>query len=161
MLKFEQTHVLEFETVSRGHHIYKSVWTPVFGEKLHCHHDTRDEAKSHDDYAIGIYKPVDTAMKEKEALVGHLPIELSFLLCKFLESENCGLLFSPTGPRLQEDGLVVPGKYIAKRPKKRLEVLKHELDRRAIKLNYMKLDIGVIMQKIFLRTCNQWVAFFD
>ena len=43
---------------------------------------------------------------------------------------------------------------IAKGPKKRLEVLKHELDKRAIKLNYMKLDIGVIMQKIFLRTCN-------
>ena len=56
---------------------------PVVGEKLHCHHDTRDEAKSHDDYAIGIYKPVDTAMKEKETLVGHIPIELSFLLCKF------------------------------------------------------------------------------
>ena len=68
--------------------------------------------------------------------------------------ENCGLLFSPTGPRLLEDGLVVPGKYIAKGPKKRLDVLKHELDKRAIKLNYMKLDIGVIMQKIFLRTCN-------
>ena len=60
-----------------------------------------------------------------------------------------------------QDGLVVPGKYIAKGPKKRLEVLKSELDKRAIKLNYMKLDIGVIMQKIFLRTCNQWVVFFD
>ena len=92
MLKFEQTHVLEFETVARGHHIYKRVWTPVVGEKLHCHHDTRDEAKSHDDYAIGIYKPVDAGLKEKETLVGHLPIELSFLLCKFLENEeNCGL----------------------------------------------------------------------
>ena len=61
--------------------------------------------------------------------------------------ENCRLLFSPTGPRLPEDGLVVPGKYIAKGPKKRLEVLKRELDKKAIKLNYMKLDIGVIMQK--------------
>ena len=91
-------------------------------------------------------------MKEKEALVGHLPVELSFLLCKFLESkENCGLLFSPTGPRLLEDGLVVPGKYIAKGPIKRLEVLKNELDKRAIKLNYMKLDIGVIMQKNILK----------
>ena len=91
-------------------------------------------------------------MKEKETLVGHLPTELSFLLCKFLESEeNCGLLFSPTGPRLLEDGLVVPGKYIAKGPKKRLEVLKHELDKRAIKLNHMKLDIGVIMQKNILK----------
>ena len=87
-------------------------------------------------------------MKEKETLVGHLPMELSFLLCKFLESEeNCGLLFSPTGPRLLEDGLVVPGKYVAKGPKKRLQVLKNELDKKAVKLNCMKLDIGVIMQK--------------
>ena len=61
--------------------------------------------------------------------------------------ENCGLLFSPTGPRLLEDGLVVPEKYIANGPKKRLEVLKRELDKRAIKLNYIKLDIGVIMEK--------------
>ena len=61
-----------------------------------------------------------------------------------------------------QDGLVVPGKYIAKGPKKRLEVLKNELDKRAIKLNYMKVeDIGVIMQKIFLRTCNQLVIFPD
>ena len=62
---------------------------------------------------------------------------------------------------LLEDGFVVPGKYIAKGPKKRLEVLKNELDETAIKLNYMKLDIGMIMQKIFLRTCNQWVVSFD
>ena len=33
----------------------------------------------------------------------------------------------------------------------RLEVLKNELDKRAIKLNYMKLDIGVIMQKNILK----------
>ena len=39
----------------------------------------------------------------------------------------------------------------AKGPKKRLEVLKHELDKMAIKLNYMKLDIGVIMQKNILK----------
>ena len=69
LLKFEQTHVLEFETVARGHHIYKSMLMPVVGEKLNCHHDTRDEAKLHDDYAIGIYKPIHIAMKEKETLV--------------------------------------------------------------------------------------------
>ena len=42
-------------------------------------------------------------------------------------------------------------KYVAKGPKKRLEVLKNELDKMAIKLNHMKLDIGVIMQKIILK----------
>ena len=29
----------------------------------------------------------------------------------------------------------------------------------AIKLNHMKLDIGVIMQKLFLRTFDQWLFF--
>ena len=41
----------------------------------------------------------------------------------------------------------MPGKYIAERPEKHLEVLKNELDKRAVKLNYMKLDIGVINAK--------------
>ena len=50
-----------------------------------------------------------------------------------------------------QDGLVVPGKYMAKGPKKRLEVQKTELVKRAIKFNYMKLDIGVIMQKNILK----------
>ena len=50
-----------------------------------------------------------------------------------------------------EDGLAVPGKYIAKGPKKRLEEPKNELDKRAIKLNYMKLNIGVVMQKDILK----------
>ena len=43
------------------------------------------------------------------------------------------------------------GKYVAKGPKKRLKILKNESDKRAIKLNYMKLDIGVIMQKNILK----------
>ena len=48
---------------------------------------------------------------------------------------------------LLEDGLVVSRKYVAKATKKRPEVLKNELDKRAIKLNCMKLGIGVMMQK--------------
>ena len=43
------------------------------------------------------------------------------------------------------------GKYVAKGPNKRLEVLKNELDKTVIKLNYMKLDSSVIMQKNILK----------
>ena len=51
---------------------------------------------------------------------------------------------------IRERGLIQKsGKCVAKGPKKRLEVLKNELDRIAIKLNHMKLDIGVIMKKLF------------
>ena len=51
------------------------------------------------------------------------------------------------------------GKYVAKGPNKRLKVLKNELDKMAIKLNYMKVDIGVIMQKNILKNFNQWLFF--
>ena len=51
------------------------------------------------------------------------------------------------------------GKYLAKGPTKHLEVLKNELDKMAIKLNYMKLDLGVIMEKIVQKTFNQWLLF--
>ena len=43
--------------------------------------------------------------------------------------------------------MVVPGKYVAKGPKNVLKYLKNELDKRAIKLNSMKLDVSVIMRK--------------
>ena len=60
-------------------------------------------------------------------LVGHAPIELPFLLCKFLAWEGCQLEFSPTGGGYSEDGLVVPGKYLASaRDKKLYTVLRIE-----------------------------------
>ena len=44
---------------------------------------------------------------------------------------------------------------------KRLEVLKIELDKMAIKLNDMKLDIGMIMQKIILKNLQLMAFLFD
>ena len=40
---------------------------------------------------------------------------------------------------------------LQKGSKKQLKVLKNELDKMAIKLNYMKLDLGVIMKKNILK----------
>ena len=56
---------------------------------------------------------VDIFRNSPIKLVGHVPIELSFLPCKFLARKGCHLEFSPTGSRYLEDGLVVPGKYLA------------------------------------------------
>ena len=50
------------------------------------------------------------------------------------------------------------GKYVAKGPKQCLEILQNGLDRRAIKLNYIKLDNSCGHVK---RTFNQWLFFFD
>ena len=46
-------------------------------------------------------------------VVGHLPIELSLLLCKFLSRKGCSLEFSLMRVMFLEDGLVVPGCYTA------------------------------------------------
>ena len=61
---------VEYETVIRGHHVYKCVWTPLMNEKLECNKDTRAKAKEHDENAIGVYrvtKQLDAANENKDA----------------------------------------------------------------------------------------------
>ena len=45
-----------------------------------CNHDKREEAKIFEDHAVGTYKD--------SRLVGHVPIELSVLFCKFIEKRS-------------------------------------------------------------------------
>ena len=112
-------------------------------EKLACKHDTREQAQLYDDYAVGIYLDEGEGIEKK--LVGHVPIELSFLLCKFLARKGCHLKFSPTGSRYLEDGLVVPGKYLASA--KVIAILKKELDKKAERL----LHINIIVEEIIAK----------
>lgn len=44
------------------------------------------EAKLFDDHAVGIYK--GEADGEEKSFVGHMPIELSFLVRKFIDREG-------------------------------------------------------------------------
>ena len=69
---------VEFSSVIRGHHVYKAAWSPIMGESLACRKDDRKEAKEHDEYAVGTYLEADNK------LVGHVPMELSFLIFTFL-----------------------------------------------------------------------------
>ena len=143
-ISFVKLYCCEFETVARGHHIYKRVWKPVIGEKLSCKNDRREEAKLYDDFAIVIYKSIHStgSSQPSEELVGHLPIELSFLLYNFLELDGCSLQFSPTGARFLEDGLVVPGRYSAfSKNKKLVDILYKELELRVEKIRHMKLHV--------------------
>ena len=71
-LKWNFVLVVQFTSVIRGHHIYKSVWTPTLGEKLNCREDDRKEAKQHDEYPIGTYLEAYTGSE----LVGYVPMEL-------------------------------------------------------------------------------------
>ena len=55
--------------------------------------------------AIGVYKKVDA---DKDLLVGHIPMELSFLLKCFLDSDKeNGMIAEVTGQRMRENGLVI------------------------------------------------------
>ena len=73
---------VQFTSVIRGHHIYKSEWTPTLGEKLNCLEDNHKEAKEHDEYAIGTYLEANTGNK----LVGYVPMELLYLIYTFLRA---------------------------------------------------------------------------
>ena len=44
-LKFETCYQIKFDTVIRGYHVFKRIWTPIMKEKLQCFKDTREEAK--------------------------------------------------------------------------------------------------------------------
>ena len=41
-IKFEMGYKIEFETATRGHHIYKDVWIPLIGQELICKADNRE-----------------------------------------------------------------------------------------------------------------------
>ena len=57
----------QLDSVVRGYHMYKDIWTTIYGEDLQC---TREVGNVQDLYAIGI-------VKERTGTVGHLPKKIS------------------------------------------------------------------------------------
>ena len=87
-----------YESVVRGHHVYKSVWSPFVGEVL----DLSCEASNpYDDHAVCVTKSTSGGT------VGHVPrtISRSFL------SEGGVISCEITGPRQYGRGLEVPCIY--------------------------------------------------
>ena len=72
-------------------------------EKLMCNHDKQEEAKIFQDHAVGTYKD--------SCLVGHVPIELSFLLCKVIKKRNNQIFAEGNSRRKLENDLFVPFIY--------------------------------------------------
>ena len=62
------------ESVVRGHHIYKRVWSPTIGEVLQL---SREERNEHDRFAVCLLKP-------GAVTVGHVPRDLSRKIWHFL-----------------------------------------------------------------------------
>ena len=102
-LKWNFVFEVQFTSVIRGHHIYKSVWTPTLGEKLNCREDDRKEAKQHDEYPIGTYLEAYTGSE----LVGYVPMELSYLIYTFLRAyDDNEVSAKVTGSRRLENRLL-------------------------------------------------------
>ena len=62
---------LRIDSVVRGHHVYKSVWTPVIGEELYLE---PEESNEHDKYAVAVRKDGE--------IVRHVPRSFSTFCTK-------------------------------------------------------------------------------
>ena len=70
------------DSIVRGHHIFKEIWTPFIGEDLEC---KRDVSNTRDAYAVGIMQLEDTG---STAIVGHVPRKISAACSLFLQREG-------------------------------------------------------------------------
>ena len=61
---------LQNDSIVRGHHIYKFVWTPVIGEELYLE---PEESNQHNEYTVAARKDGET--------VGHVPCSFSRFSC--------------------------------------------------------------------------------
>ena len=57
------TKELREDSVVRGHHVYKFVWTPAIGEELYLQ---PEESNERDEYAVTVRKDGET--------IGHMPV---------------------------------------------------------------------------------------
>ena len=134
-VEFQMHFKVQFNSVVRGHHIYKDVWIPKIGEILEAKKDTREEVVANDKYAIGLYKA--------DKLVGHIPIEISRLSCHFLnESSENRIQGVVIGKITREVGLVVPVEYTAATiDKVTAKIFLSELKKRKEKHLHFNLEI--------------------
>ena len=111
----------ELESVIRGHHVFKSIWTPAIGETLPLN---IEDGNSHDPNAVAIIKD--------STVVGHAPREVARVFYFFLTHDGT-IHAEVIGHRRFGRGLEVPCRYILqgkpkyiKRAKKLLQNDKNE-----------------------------------
>ena len=145
---------MQFTSVIRGLHIYKSVWTPTLGEKLNCREDDRKEAKQHDEYAIGTYLEAYTGSE----LVGHVPMELSYLIYTFLRAyDDNEVSAKVTGSRRLENGLVVLGTFKARTPNRAIAT---KFEREILRLKELCAHMDIFSWN-FEKNSNVVIKFSD
>lgn len=63
------------DSVIRGHHVYKDVWTPVIGEELMCQ---RELGNLRDPFAVSVLN--------ESTIIGHVPRKISVICSMFLQT---------------------------------------------------------------------------
>ena len=97
---------------------------------LLCKKDNGQEATEFDPHAVGVYRQSKPVASESDLLLaGHVPIELSRVIARFLGvCKDNSLTVEEVGKRKREVGLVVPGMYVARsKSKKIIDILYREL----------------------------------
>ena len=120
------------------------------GEILQRKKDNRQEALDHDEHAVGVYKfESDDA---ETMLVGHVPIELSMLLSRFLkESEKNAVEVKVCGKRGREVGLVIPGHYKARtKSRSHCKILDRELNYMKTKYSHFEIEHELSEERILM-----------
>ena len=161
-IEFKMYFKVYFETLFRGHHVYKHTWTPIIDQVLQCEKDSRAEAQEHDSNVVGVYL-VTTQSDTKKTLAGHVTIELSHLLKNFLEADAGNkLCVQVTGKRKREVGLVVPAKFKALTSELRIaRILERELTARAEKYSHFELkNVAFKENKLPMLFLNCFIVFF-
>ena len=92
-------HPFVLNSVVRGHHVYKCIWTPSVGEKLPL---VTEVGNLHDKYAVCI--------KKDGKIVGHVPRGISKTVWYFINHNGIGIC-EITGKRKHGVGLEVPCTY--------------------------------------------------
>ena len=87
-------------SVVRGHHIYKAIWSPELEERLDV---SKDHGNPYDRFAVSVIR--------EGQIVGHTPREISRILWSFI-SKGGSVVCEVTGHRRHGHGLEDPAPII-------------------------------------------------
>ena len=136
---------MEFETNIREHHVYKGVWTPIFGENLKCMKDNREETKDHDQNAADVYK---INAETKDLRVGHISCEISKLIHCFLKTDKFNSVVAITGKEKRVMDMVVRARFKCMAKKKTFpKILYKKLVKKKNKYSYFELNVADFVDK--------------
>ena len=103
---------VDFRSVVRGYHVYRSVWTPVLGELLYTEQKL---GNPEDRYAVSVLK--------LSTVVGHIPREISKLCWMFINRSgkiHCTVTGARQQSSLVQGSLEIPCIYRFSEKKKHL-----------------------------------------